>query len=65
MDFIVGLPNTSHGHDAIWVIVDRLTKMCHFIPTKTTVKTHELARLFIDNIYKFCGLPASIVSDKD
>ena len=37
MDFIVGLPNTSCVYDAIWVIVDRLTKMCCFIPTKTTV----------------------------
>ena len=55
MDFIVGLPNTSRGHDAIWVIVDRLTKMCRFIPTKTTVKTPELAKLFIENIYRLYG----------
>ena len=39
MDFIIGLPHTSRGHDAIWVIVDRLTKMCRFIPTKT--KNHS------------------------
>ena len=39
--------------------------MCRFIPTKTTVKTLKLARLFIDNIYKFYGLPASIISDRD
>ena len=65
MDFIVGLPRTSRGHDAIWVIVDRLTKMCKFIPTKTTVKTPELARLFIEHVYKLYGLPASIISDRD
>ena len=65
MDFIVGLPNTSRGHDSIWVIVDRLTKMCRFIPTKKTVKTPELARLFVENIYRLYGLPANIVSDRD
>ena len=48
-----------------WVKVDQLTKMCRFIPTKTTVKMPKLARLFIDNIYKLYGLPSSIVSDRD
>ena len=66
MDFIVGLPMTSRGHDSIWVIVDRLTKMCRFVPTKTTVKTPKLARLFVENIYRLYGLPAAnIVSDRD
>jgi hypothetical protein len=35
MDFIVGLPHTSKGHDSIWVIVDRLTKFAHFLPVNT------------------------------
>ena len=65
MDFIVGLPHTNCGHDAIWVVVDRLTKMCQFIPTKTTVKTPELARLFVDNVYRLYGLPANIIGDRD
>ena len=65
MDFIVGLPTTKRGHDAIWVVVDRPTKMCRFIPTKTTVKTPELARLFVDNVYRLYGLPANIISDRD
>ena len=65
MDFIVGLPMTSRGHDSIWVIVDRLTKMFRFVPTKTTVKTPELARLFVENIYRLYGLPANIISDRD
>jgi hypothetical protein len=36
MDFIVGLPRTQTGYNSIWVIVDRLTKVTHFIPVKTT-----------------------------
>ena len=65
MDFIVGLPNTQRGHDAIWVVVDRLMKMAKFIPTKTTVSTPELAWLFVDQLYRLYGLPSSIVSDRD
>jgi hypothetical protein len=38
MDFITGLPRTQKRYDAIWVIVDRLTKVAHFIPVKTTYK---------------------------
>ena len=53
------------GHNAIWVIVGRLMKMCRFIPTKMTVNTPELAKLFVENIYKLYGLPASIISDRD
>ena len=65
MDFIVGLPRTQKGHNSVWVIVDRLTKMARFIPTTTDVKTPELARLFVENIYRLYGLPANIVSDRD
>ena len=39
--------------------------MCRFVPTKTTVKTPELARLFVENIYRLYGLPANIISDRD
>jgi hypothetical protein len=42
MDFIVGLPRTSAGYDSIWVIVDRLTKVAHFIPVKTTYSGAKL-----------------------
>jgi hypothetical protein len=64
MNFIVGLPRTHKGSDSIWVIVDRLTKVAHFIPVRTTFETHKLAELYIDNILKFHGAPNCIVSDR-
>ena len=64
MDFIVGLPRTQKGHDAIWVIVDRLTKVAHFIPVKTTFTVSKQAELYIDNILKLHGAPRSIVSNR-
>ena len=65
MDFITGLPRTNRCHDSVWVVVDRLTKLVKFIPTKKDVKTLELARLFIEHLYRLYGLPADIVFDRD
>jgi hypothetical protein len=53
MDFIVGLPRTQSGYDSIWVIVDRLTKVAHFIPVKTTYSGSQLAELYMSRI-AFC-----------
>jgi len=64
MDFIVGLPKTPNGHDYIWVIVDRLTKVAHFIPVKIDYKGNKLAQLYIDNILRLHGVPSRIVSDR-
>jgi hypothetical protein len=47
MDFIVGLPHTSARYDSIWVIVDRLTKVAHFIPVKTTYSGAKLVELYM------------------
>jgi hypothetical protein len=47
MDFIVGLPRTHDGYDSIWVVVDRLTKVTHFIPVKTTYNSAVLAELYM------------------
>jgi hypothetical protein len=65
MDFIVSLSRTKKGHDAIWVVVDRLTKMTRFIPTKTTVIAHDLAYQFTNEMFRFYGLLMDIVSDGD
>jgi hypothetical protein len=63
MDFIVGLPRTQSGHDPIWVIVDRLTKVTHFIPIKTTYSGPQLEELYMSRIVCLCGVP-KIVSDR-
>jgi hypothetical protein len=64
MDFIVGLPNTSRHHDSIWVIVDRLTKVAHFLLVHTTDKAQKYVELYIDRIVCLNRLPRTIVSDR-
>jgi hypothetical protein len=64
MDFIVGLPCTSAGYDSIWVIVDRLTKVAHFIQVKTTYSGAKLAELYMAQIVYLHGVPKKIVSDR-
>jgi hypothetical protein len=64
MDFINGLPRTPRGNDSIWVIVDRLTKVAHFIPVRTSYGGDKLARLYVNNILKLHGIPKRIVSDR-
>jgi hypothetical protein len=64
MDFIVGLPRTHAGYDSIWVIVDRLTRVAHFIPVKTTYSGARLAELYMSRIMCLHGVPKKIVSDR-
>jgi hypothetical protein len=64
MDFIVGLPMTQSRYDSIWVIVDCLTKVAHFIPVKTTYSGHQLAELYMTRIVCLHGVPKIIVSDR-
>ncbi|GJU27596.1 putative reverse transcriptase domain-containing protein [Tanacetum coccineum] len=64
MDFITKLPKTSNGHDTIWVIVDRLTKSAHFIPTRETDSMETLTRLYIKEIVSRHGVTISIISDR-
>jgi hypothetical protein len=63
MDFIVGLPRTQDGYDLIWVIVDHLTKVAHFIPVKTTCSGAKLAEHYMSRIMCLHGVPKKIVSD--
>ena len=63
MDFIVGLPKTSKGYDSIWVIVDRFTKVAHFLPVRTLYPTKTYAELYIARIMSLHGVPKTIVSD--
>ncbi|EOY16995.1 Uncharacterized protein TCM_036100 [Theobroma cacao] len=65
MDFVLGLPRTQSGKDAIWVIVDRLTKSAHFLAIHSTFSIERLARLYIDEVVRLHGVPVSIVSDRD
>src|SRR5436853_3918107 len=64
MDFIVGLPESA-GYTKIWVIVDRFSKMAHFIPLTTEVPIERLALMFLKEIWRYHGLPESIISDRD
>ena len=62
-DFITDLP-VSNGMDSILVFVDRMTKMCHFIPCLKTTSAPDFAKLFVSNVVRLHGLPTSIVSDR-
>ena len=64
MDFIVGLPRTQKGFDFIWVVVDRLTKVAHFISLKTTYNGARLAEKYMERIVCLHGVPKRIVSDR-
>ena len=65
MDFVSGLPLSASKKDAIWVVVDRLTKSAHFIPVRTDFSLDKLAELYVSQIVRLHGVPISIVSDRD
>ena len=65
MDFVTGLPLTPRKRDAIWVIVDRLTKSTHFIPVRIDFLPDKLVELYIGEIVKLHGVPLSIILDRD
>ena len=65
MDFVMGLLRTVSDKDAIWVIIDRLTKTIHFIPIRISFSLDRLARLYVNEIVKKYGMPISIISDRD
>lgn len=65
MDFITGLPKYQAKYDGIMTVVDRFTKLAHFIPYRTNMRASDVAKLFLQHIIRLHGVPASIVSDRD
>ena len=65
MDFVVGLPLTGRKHDSVRVVVDRLTKITHFLLVRTDYSLNKLAELYIKAMVLLHGIPVSITSDRD
>ena len=65
MDFVIGIPKVTGGFDSIFVVVDKLTKVSHLIPVKTTSTVVDIAHLFVKEIIKIHGILARIISDQD
>ena len=65
MDFVSGFPLTLRKHDAVWLIVDRLTKYAYFLPVRHDYFMDRQAELYVSEIFRLHGIPLSIVSDRD
>jgi hypothetical protein len=64
MDFITGFPRSQKGHDAILVVIDRFSKVAHFLPVKKTITASQLADLYVSRIVSLHGVPLEISSDR-
>lgn len=65
MDFIIGLPRTKKNNDFIMVVVDKLSKLAHFIPMQSTYRVGQIAHIFMQSVFKLHGLPKTIISNRD
>ena len=65
MDFIIGLPKRKKHNDSIFVVIEKLSKSAHFIPVKLTYKAMNIADIFLKEIFRLCGIPKSIILDRD
>ncbi|MCO5594195.1 hypothetical protein L7F22_048219 [Adiantum nelumboides] len=65
MDLIFDLPRTPTGNDGIWTIICRFSKQAHFVPARKKIKSDHMVKLFMHNIFKYHGMPQSIVCDRD
>lgn len=65
LDLITGLPKTRDGYDSCVVLVDRLSKMVHYVPCKKSITSAEMARLFVREVIRLHGWPKVLISDRD
>ena len=65
MDFMFGLPTTKHGHDCVYVLVDRFSKMAILVAYRKAISIEEIAKLFFEHVWVHFGLPKTIILDRN